>query len=336
MVINCLKLRDEISEKIKKDVKILQQKGVFPSFAIILIGNNAASEVYVRVKTKKAKELGIKTQVFNFQANNSQYNNITIKQYSNEETQQKNIEKLIIKLNNNPSINGIIIQRPIPPTFDEKKLQQLIAPGKDIDGLSENSPFTNPLVLAVNHALNYALSVLNSKFVNSEFLNLVVVGKGITAGQPIYKYFSAHPSFVIPAKAGIQASFSLNVSQIDSKTKKPDDILRSADIIISCVGKPRIINSENIKKGVILISVGQHQSRQSGINSKSQIQNSKQILNSKIENLKSETMNEKITWKGDYDENEINSIASAYTPTPGGVGPLNVIFLLKNVITAIK
>jgi methylenetetrahydrofolate dehydrogenase (NADP+) / methenyltetrahydrofolate cyclohydrolase len=318
MIIPCIKLRNQIAEKIKEDIARLHDQGIAPSFAIIQIGNNPASNIYIQVKTKKAEELGIKTVIHKFE----QLNNRTIEQ---SHDQQKEIEELISKLNNDPSIHGIIIQRPIPESINEHLLQSLISPKKDIDGLSENSPFVNPLVQAVLHAIKFALSQNSSYNLPTTTYNLVVVGKGKSAGGPIFSYFSSHPNIQLRT-----TDYVLRTRQIDSKTENPDQVLKNANLIISCVGKERIINSTNIKKGVILISVGQHISA-----------NPPEIpTHNATHNVAGGSVDQNGTktnkWLGDYEENEIIDIAEAYTRTPGGIGPLNVIFLLQNVINAVK
>lgn len=302
MVINCLKLRDQIASEIKSKVDKLKSREITPSLAIIQIGDNPNSNAYIRVKTKKAEEMGIQTKLFKFE------NPKTLKSKT-----EKQIEELIVKLNMDTSIHGIIIQRPLPVYLDENKLQSSINPKKDIDGLSKNSPFKNPLVSAVEHVIHYVFSQSNFPLPSADRkLQTVVVGKGITAGAPIYRYFANHPN--LPDFPDLH----FNVSQIDSSTKNPDEILKSADIIISCVGKERIIRPDNIKKGVILISVGQH------------------IRKNPLEIRKNPSDTKINKWSGDYNENEIENIAQAYTPTPNGIGPLNVIFLLQNVINAIE
>lgn len=309
MVVPCIKLRNKIAEYIKTKVVELKSRGISPSLAIILIGDDPASEIYTKVKSKKAEELGIKTKI-------SRFNNETMKQWNNnDQNLQKNIEKLIIKLNKDPSIHGIIIQRPVPKELDEKKLQGMIDPKKDIDGLSEDSPFINPLVQAVLRAIKFALSNLKIYNLSPKIYNLVVVGKGKSAGSPIYNYFLSHPIISLPT-----TTYSLQpITQIDSKTPNPEEILKSADIIISCVGKEKIINENNISKGVILIGVGQHQA-------------TTVIASEAMHQTMRGEAKQSSSWKGDYDENEVKDIASAYTRTPGGIGPLNVIFLLNNVV----
>jgi methylenetetrahydrofolate dehydrogenase (NADP+)/methenyltetrahydrofolate cyclohydrolase len=323
MLINCLQLRDEIAEKIKEDITALKSHGIIPSFAIIQVGNYPPSDTYVHVKMRKAKELGIDVKIFKFQNSNviPAKAGILIR-----------IRKLIDQLNKDPSIHGIIIQRPLPPTMDETHLQSLINPSKDIDGLSPNSPFINPLIQAVVRVISYVFSQPSFSIhlrTTNYLLRTAVVGKGGTAGKPIYNYFSSQP---VISTAGIL----LNVKQIDSSTKNPDEILKKADIIISCVGKPNILRHDNIKKDVVLISVGQHQEKipTTNVIANAVKQSSKQIAASP--RLDGAPRNDKLHWIGDYDESEIADLASFYTPTPYGIGPLNVIFLLKNVIKATK
>jgi len=273
-------------------------------------------------------------------------NNETMEQWNNNKNEQKDIEELIEKLNKDESIHGIIIQRPLPKPYDEDQLQSLIDPKKDIDGLSINSPFQNPLVLAVSHVINHVLSVgaehvqpnpiadwePRAQHVVPPQLKMAVIGKGISGGKPIYEYFLKNPVITIPVVetrncASLRKNkenekgneIQLNVQQVDTSTKNPTEILKSADIIISCVGKDRIVNKDNIKKGVILVSVGQHLNliRRGAVFAP---------LGGETPPLQK--------WTGDYDEQEIAPLASFYTTTPGGIGPLNVIFLLQNVISA--
>lgn len=118
--------------------------------------------------------------------------------------------------------------------------------------------------------------------------SIVIIGKGATGGRPIIKTFR---------KMGIEPNV------IDSKTKNPEDIKKNADIIISAVGKLDVVKKEEIKKGVILLSIGLHKEKDGKLH-------------------------------GDYEEEEIKDIAGFYTPTPGGVGPVNVACLLENLIKA--
>lgn len=261
MKINCLAIRDEIAAELKKN-------SGFGRLAIILCGQNPASKQYVKNKILKAEELGIATTLF-------------------QSTNQLEIEAKIKSWNRDFAISGIILQRPTPALIDEDKLQNLIDPQKDVDGLSIFSAHVSPVVLAVQKVMDY----LKNKH-QQTFNRIVVVGKGITGGKPIYEHLKQNANF--------------QVKQIDSKTANPDLLLKEADLIISCVGKPLIVRHDNIKKGAVLIGVGQHQNPKTGL------------------------------WQGDYDENDIKNTAGFYTPTPGGIGPLTVIFLLKNCAAHIE
>lgn len=209
------------------------------------------------------------------------------------------------ELNNDKDVHGILIQRPVPSQIDEEKLTASVAPKKDIDGFHPESDFTLPLPLAVVKILEEIFKTLNEKRKvqnnNSEIFHkefqkwikkqkIAVLGKGMTGGGPISKYL---------------IKLGLDVSLVDSKTPDPETVTKKADIIVSAVGKPKIIRPENIKKGVILIGAGIFR----GENGKLQ---------------------------GDYDEEEISDTASFYTPTPGGVGPVNVAMLMDNLIKAVK
>jgi 5,10-methylene-tetrahydrofolate dehydrogenase/methenyl tetrahydrofolate cyclohydrolase len=234
----------------------------------------------------------------------------------------------IEELNRDKSVHGILVQRPLPPQIDVEKLELLTNPEKDIDGFHPDSPYTLPLPLAVVKILEevYKMklearnpksetnsNILNanaqnvSNFENSDFgivsifdirnsdfiswlksQEIAVLGKGPTGGGPILKLLN---------KLGADPKV------IDSKTQKPEELMKSADIIISSVGHENVVKPENIKKGVVLIGVG--------------------ILRGQDKKL-----------KGDYDVEQIKDIAGYFTPTPGGVGPVNVAMLLDNLLTA--
>jgi methylenetetrahydrofolate dehydrogenase (NADP+)/methenyltetrahydrofolate cyclohydrolase len=156
---------------------------------------------------------------------------------------------------------------------------------KDVDGFLPNSPFNVPVALSVGEILqsvdpNFPQSAKDKK--------IVVIGRGETAGGPIYQYL---------VKVG------LSPEVVHSKTTNPDEIIKNADIVISCVGKKDVITAANTKPGATLVSVGIWRDE-----------------NGKLH--------------GDYDVSAIASIAQHYTPTPGGVGPVNVACLMQNLIAA--
>lgn len=247
-----------------------------PSLAVILVGDNPASLAYIKQKQNAAQKIGAKI-IFNHQQ--SAISSVTLK-------------TLVDQYNNDPSINGLIIQRPLPSHMrDVTAILNAVNPKKDVDGFVPNSPFDVPVASAVGEILNEVHSQEKNK---QEFFpwlrekNIVVVGRGETAGAPIASYLR---------------KLKCATSVIHSQTPNPEQLLKDADIIVSCVGKSRVVAPGAIKPGVILISVGIWRDSDGKLH-------------------------------GDYDEEEIANVASFYTPTPGGVGPVNVACLMKNLLQA--
>ncbi|MBU2632514.1 bifunctional 5,10-methylenetetrahydrofolate dehydrogenase/5,10-methenyltetrahydrofolate cyclohydrolase [Patescibacteria group bacterium] len=271
MKIDGKKIADKILKLLKKKTEELCKKNITPHLAIILIGNDPASSKYVEQKIDKAKLIGIETSLFHL-----------------EKTDENQMQVLIEDLNKNLSVNGIIIQRPLPENINENFARNIINKAKDVDGFLKNSKFSEPIAEAVLEILKTIhVESKDKKSFNAWLKNktCVVVGKGDTGGRPIINLFK---------KLGI------TLLVVDSKTKNPRKIIKKANILISTVGKP-IIFSNEVKKGAIVIGIGMHKGK-----------------------------NDKLY--PDYNQKEIAEIASFYTPVPGGVGPVNVAMLLRNVI----
>jgi methylenetetrahydrofolate dehydrogenase (NADP+) / methenyltetrahydrofolate cyclohydrolase len=276
-------IAEKLFEELKGRVGELKKKGIIPHLVVVLVGENPASVAYITLKQQKGEAIGAK---------------VTLLKYKTDVTTEKLTAK-IKELNDDPSVHGILIQRPLPEQIDIEKLELLTRPEKDIDGFHPESPYTLPLPLAVVKILEeiYNLNARDTRGTRDTFdtfiswlknQEIIVLGKGPTGGGPIIKLLN---------KLGV------NPEIIDSKTDNPEELMKSADIIISSVGRENVIKPENIKKGVVLIGVG--------------------ILRGEDKKL-----------KGDYDVEKIKDIAGYYTPTPGGVGPVNVAMLLDNLLTA--
>ena len=271
------KISEKLYGALKKRVEKLNKNNIIPHLVVILVGENPASVAYVRQKVKNGEEIGAKVTVLNYKTD-----------VTTEELEEK-----VKLLNIDPFVHGILIQRPLPEQIDIEKLEKITDPQKDIDGFHPDSSYTLPLPLAVVKILEevYELQTKRSASGFKAWLkkkNIALLGKGPTGGGPIISYLKTLD--VIPYL-------------IDSKTKNPDSILKKADIVISAVGRENTIKAKNLKKGVILISVGINRNAQNKLH-------------------------------GDYDEETIQDIASYYTPTPGGVGPVNVAMLWENLLTA--
>jgi methylenetetrahydrofolate dehydrogenase (NADP+)/methenyltetrahydrofolate cyclohydrolase len=250
-----------LAEAILADLALqVKQLRCTPTLAVILIGNNPESLSYIRQKQKATEKIGGRL----------------IFEKLPKTTLSKELAARVAMYNRDTSVHGLIIQRPLPDG-----LSATVDLKKDIDGLTQNSPFDVPVAMAVFTILNHiGITIKNKK--------VVIVGRGETAGKPI---------------AAALAKQQCATSIIHSQTPDPAEITKQADIIISCVGKEKVITPAAIKPGVILVSVGLTRGGDGKLH-------------------------------GDYEEEDIKNIASFYTPTPGGVGPLNIASLMQNLVLA--
>ncbi|PIP75121.1 MAG: hypothetical protein COX78_01170 [Candidatus Levybacteria bacterium CG_4_10_14_0_2_um_filter_35_8] len=269
-------IADKILKELEEKVRKLKKKNIIPHLAIILIGKDHPSKTYVNQKKIKGEGIGAKISVFNFEENLSFVE----------------LKKLVDKLNNDPKVHGIIIQRPLPNQIDEILARQIVISEKDVDGFLSNSKFNEPIAEAVLEILKTIFRASTPGVERKDFnrwLNqkkVVVVGKGRTGGRPVINLFR---------------NIKIEPIIVDSKTPNPAAVIKSADILISTVGRHGIIKTNGIKNGAILIGIGMHKGKDGRLHP-------------------------------DYNQEEIASITSYYTPVPGGVGPVNVAMLLKNLI----
>jgi len=306
MKINGRHIAAQIYEDLQNRVGELKKIRITPHLTVILIGKDPASIAYVNQKQKWGKHIGAKITVRRFSGS-----------ISNEE-----LTKKIQQLNTDPDNHATLIQRPVPRQIDLKQLTLLVDPQKDIDGFHPDSPYTLPLPLAVVKILEEIYNITLKQGVTragdphrapAAPLSGTRTSDGESERQdPVMESFHSwlkSQKIVILGKGPTGGNpvlkylikLGVHPIQIDSKTPSPDKFLKKADIIITAVGKPNIITTEKIKKDVILIGVG--------------------IFRGEDRKL-----------HGDYNETDIKNIASFYTPTPGGVGPVNVAMLLQNLL----
>jgi methylenetetrahydrofolate dehydrogenase (NADP+)/methenyltetrahydrofolate cyclohydrolase len=274
MIIDGRVISSQILEDLKKRVEKLKAKGVTPTLAVILIGDQKASAIYVRQKELKATQVGIDPQ---------------IKRFEDNVTNEK-IETLVKNLDKNSNIHGIILQRPAPAHIKVEEIEKFISPIKEVDGFGVNSIYPVPVAAATLKMIENAYQNLGVKLPFIDWLKakkVIVIGKGETGGKTIIQLLR---------KNGVEPFI------VDSKTENRDKRIKEGDIVVSAVGKSRVVTSSNLKKGAILVGVG--------------------------------IFSENGKTRGDYDTTEIENIASFYSPTPGGVGPVNVSMLMENVVEA--
>lgn len=270
-IFNGKKFAEEILKDLKSKIKKEKKK---PVLAIIYIGKNPESELYIKNKRIAAKKIGIIIFCYRFK----------------ESAKEGDIIEKINKLNRYPSVDGIIVQLPLPKKFNTDRIISSISPEKDVDGFHE-----------VNRSLlkkgkSYFLPVLPSAILialrsvsrNFKKKNIIALVNSDIFGETLKNFFE---------KKKIKIKYFLRRKEIRSK-------LKSADIIISVCGKPRFIKGEMIKEKTILIDAGIR------------------IVEGKL--------------MGDIDRKSVARKASFLTPVPGGIGPLTVALLLKNIYLAAK
>lgn len=267
------KYRDELLNKYKNQI---EKENLKIRLDIILIGNNDASEIYVRNKIKYCTSVGIEVKLHRL----------------SEEIKENEVIELINELNNDNLVTGIILQSPVPKHIDFKKCAGLIKSNKDIDG------FTMKNIDALYHneeslipcTVKGIIKLIEHYNIPIEGKNVVVVGRGEIVGKPL--------SLALTNK-------NATVTLCHSKTKDLKMHTKNADILISAVGKEKLITSDMVKENFIGIDVGISRTKEGKI-------------------------------CGDFDFDNIKDKTSYITPVPGGVGPMTIAMIIDNLIYASK
>ncbi|MBR4106302.1 MAG: bifunctional 5,10-methylenetetrahydrofolate dehydrogenase/5,10-methenyltetrahydrofolate cyclohydrolase [Alphaproteobacteria bacterium] len=245
-----------------------------PSLAVILVGDDEASQIYVRNKKKKATEVGIDCHVIELSASIG----------------ESALLSTIDELNDNPHINGIIVQLPLPKHLDEQKIIAHISPDKDVDGFTPYNSgllsYNNPLAF-VSATPKGVLELLKSTGIDLVGKHAVVIGRSHIVGRPMAK---------------LLLNVDCTVTITHSHTVNLPEITKTADIIVSACGQPKMIKSSWLKEGVVILDVG-------------------------ITRVDGHLC-------GDVDFDDVKEKASFITPVPGGVGPMTIAMLLVNTYEA--
>lgn len=217
----------EIKNEVKKEVETLLEKGIKPCLAVILVGENPASQVYVRNKKKACEYVGIKSLSYELSS----------------ETREDELLKLIDSLNKNSECNGILVQLPLPNHIDEDKVLLAIDPKKDVDGFH---PY-NVGLLSIGNAVLKActpagcIELIKRSGIDISGKKCIVVGRSNIVGKPVSMLLTAE---------------NATVTLCHSKTKNIEEEIRKGDIIIAAVGKPNFIKGDMISEGAVIIDVG--------------------------------------------------------------------------------
>lgn len=223
------KISQEIKDELKVEVEQLKADGIVPCLAVIQVGSDPASTVYVGNKKKACEYIGIKSLAYEIP----------------EETTESELLALIDELNNNDEVNGILVQLPLPSHIDENKVIQAISPLKDVDGFSEKS--VGAMTIGTNGYLPCTpagiIQLLKRSGIEISGKNCVVVGRSNIVGKPA---------------ALLMLRENATVTICHSRTKDLKKICSEADILIVAIGKPEFITADYVKEGAVVIDVGIH------------------------------------------------------------------------------
>tara|TARA_B100000959_G_scaffold186184_1_gene194722 strand:+ start:1256 stop:2146 length:891 start_codon:yes stop_codon:yes gene_type:complete len=219
----------QINEELCLEVKQLKTKGINPCLAVILVGEDPASEVYVRNKKRTSEEIGMRSIGHNL---------------PNTTTQQE-LETLIQSLNADPAVHGILCQFPLPEGLDEKKVIQTIAPEKDVDGLH---PLNAGLIAMgipkfISCTPYGVLQMLKRSGISTSGKNAVVLGRSNLVGRPIATLLSSK-------------GWDATVTVCHSRTNDMAEVTSQADILIAAIGIPEFVKANMVKPGAVVIDVG--------------------------------------------------------------------------------
>ncbi len=262
----------EIQEELKRLISQHEKK---PGLAFILVGESPASQTYVKAKKKTCLNIGIESTLIELP----------------QDVQQEDLIAELQRLNQNPNIDGILVQLPLPPHIHDQAVMLSIDPAKDVDGFH---PINVGKMLLGNESgfipctPNGIKELLKRYKIQTKGKHVVILGRSNIVGKPL-------AAILMQKKPGADATVTI----AHSETENLREITKSADILVAAMGKPRFVSKEMVKKGAVVIDVG--------IN---------RLANGKL--------------AGDVDFETVQPICSAITPVPGGVGPMTIAMLMKN------
>ena len=273
IILNGKELSKKIEEELKEKVRELKEKsGKNATLATIIVGDNPASQTYVRMKGNACERIGINS----------------IKIELNYNTQTEELMDVIEKLNKDENVDGILLQHPVPKHIDERLCFNSISPSKDVDGVTSagfgamsmgEEAYASATPLGIIKLLEHYNIELEGK-------KAIVIGRSAILGKPI---------------AMMLLNKNATVTIAHSKTKDLEKYVKEADIVVACVGKPKFVKKEWLKEGVVIVDAGYNAGN-----------------------------------VGDVDLENATKVASAYTPVPGGVGPMTIASLIYQTVKSFE
>ncbi len=275
------KLADSIRAEISEEATAFDKKhNIKPGLAAVLVGDNPASQIYIRNKRKACAKVGLESWLHELPG----------------ETKQEDLLALIAKLNADPKVHGILVQLPLPPQIDEGTVLQSVTAIKDVDGFHPENlgllTLGQPRYLACTPSGVQQMLIRNN--ISPEGKHVVIVGRSNIVGKPL--------ALILMQKA---KHANATITLCHSRTTNIPGLTRQGDIVVVGIGKAQFLKGDMVKPGAVVIDVG--------IN---RLDDGKLV--------------------GDVDFAEVEKVASAISPVPGGVGPMTITMLLYNTLQAAK
>ncbi|MHC4159509.1 MAG: bifunctional methylenetetrahydrofolate dehydrogenase/methenyltetrahydrofolate cyclohydrolase FolD [Planctomycetota bacterium] len=276
----------DMRAELKEEVAKLKEQGIVPGLGVILVGEDPASKSYVTAKERACEELGIYSDDNRLPA----------------DTTQQDLIALVNRMNNDPKINGILVQLPLPKGLNESEVLLAIDPDKDVDGFH---PMNVGKMMVGEKAFlpctpHGVIQLLLRSGVEIKGAKVVIVGRSNIVGKPL-------------ANMLIQKNDKGNatVTVCHTRTKDLAHHTKQADIVIAAAGRPNTVTADMVKDGVVVIDVG-------------------------VNRVEDATKKRGYRLVGDVDFEAVKERASLITPVPGGVGPMTITMLLYNTVESVK
>jgi len=275
-----------LRKEIKAEVEELRQLGIVPGLAMVRVGQDPASVTYMNAKAKASEEVGVRSRIMELPTNST----------------EEQMRALLEEIAHDSSTHGVIVQLPLPQHLDALRILSLMSPDKDVDGfhpinagrLSMGEPLFVPATpMGIKE-------LLEGHGIGVEGAHVVIMGRSNIVGKPLANYLSLK-------RPGLNATVTL----CHSSSRDLERIARSADILVSAMGRAEFVGPSMVSPGAVVVDVGMN----------------------RIVDTSSPTGRRLV---GDVKFDAVREVASAITPVPGGVGPMTVAMLLRNTIQACR
>jgi methylenetetrahydrofolate dehydrogenase (NADP+) / methenyltetrahydrofolate cyclohydrolase len=302
-ILDGLKIRDQIFAELKEEVRVLTTAGIRPGLAAVLVGENPASHLYVKSKIAACEQLGLASWLLTPPATSS----------------TQNLLAVVEGLNGDNSVDGILVQLPLPPQVDTKRILEAVDPAKDVDGFHPANlgrlVSGRPGLVACTPA--GCMEILRRSNIPIEGANAVVLGRSDIVGKPM---------------ALLLMHANATVTICHSKTRDLPEIVRRADIVVAAMGKAGFVQAEWIKpavageSGAAVIDVGTNT-----VKDPAEAEHLLRNFPARLERFRAKGS----VLVGDVHPDAVNT-AGALTPVPGGVGPMTITMLMSNTVKAAR